>query len=298
LEQRLLLFQEQAAILSVVDEKKSALQLHAELDNIIKMTEIRIKELERGIDIAKKQIKDQKIMIAKKIETIHNPVSDKLKEYLNELTLERERIKQNYGSESPLYKDKMTDINIVKRTLDTEPNLILGSVTKEINETKIRLERQLLDLLREYEETQKRHYEIEMKIRDIVKRVNYLNKKEFEIDGLKNEIVIAKEKYLLYEKKKEEARIAELLDREKLLNISIVELAPLPLEPIKPRFVINFFISIFVGAAWGIILIFIQEFFDHSFKTKEDIENILALPVLASISKIEGHRSKQIIRVI
>jgi capsular polysaccharide biosynthesis protein len=68
-------------------------------------------------------------------------------------------------------------------------------------------------------------------------------------------------------------------------NVSIVQPPTLPFEPIKPKKRLNLAFGIFLGIFGGIGLAFVQEFFDDTLKTNEDIEKRLELPVLATISK-------------
>jgi succinoglycan biosynthesis transport protein ExoP len=66
-------------------------------------------------------------------------------------------------------------------------------------------------------------------------------------------------------------------------NISIVDKAEEPNKPFKPKFLLNLLIGMFLGLFGGIALAFLFEHLDDTLKNPEDIEKLLALPVLGVI---------------
>lgn len=78
-------------------------------------------------------------------------------------------------------------------------------------------------------------------------------------------------------------------------NIRIVDAAVPPRKPAKPRVALNLSLGLLVGLAVGIGAAFLQEYFDNSLKTTEDVERILQLPALALIPAVEslnGHKDR------
>ena len=71
-------------------------------------------------------------------------------------------------------------------------------------------------------------------------------------------------------------------------NIRIVDAAVPPKKPSTPRVALNLSLGLLVGLALGIGAAFLQEHFDNSLKTSEDVERILQLPALAMIPSVES----------
>jgi polysaccharide biosynthesis transport protein len=71
-------------------------------------------------------------------------------------------------------------------------------------------------------------------------------------------------------------------------NIRIVDAAVPPKKPSTPRVPLNLSLGLLVGLALGIGAAFLQEHFDNSLKTTEDVERILQLPALAMIPSVES----------
>lgn len=90
--------------------------------------------------------------------------------------------------------------------------------------------------------------------------------------------------YLLYSRKREEARITEALDQGKILNVAVAEKAIPPALPAHPAWMYALF-----GALAGLIfsagLVFIAEYTDSSFRTPDELNSDLGIPVLASIPR-------------
>jgi capsular exopolysaccharide synthesis family protein len=69
-------------------------------------------------------------------------------------------------------------------------------------------------------------------------------------------------------------------------NIRVVDQAEVPLNPYRPRILVNFAIALVVGLALGLGLAFFQEYLDDTLKTPEEVERYLHLPTLGIIPAI------------
>jgi uncharacterized protein involved in exopolysaccharide biosynthesis len=96
------------------------------------------------------------------------------------------------------------------------------------------------------------------------------------------------ESYLLYHRKREEARIADALDQRKIVNAAIAEAPVAPLVPIGLSVLMQVVLSFVVAALLSLGIGFLAEYLDPSFRTPRDVEEALELPLLAAIPK-NGH---------
>jgi uncharacterized protein involved in exopolysaccharide biosynthesis len=88
--------------------------------------------------------------------------------------------------------------------------------------------------------------------------------------------------YLLYTKKKEEARIEDALNRTRLLNVSIVQSPALPSLPTRSPFVFSL-VALLLASAISIGVVFAIDYTDQSFRTPAEVLNELRIPVLAAV---------------
>lgn len=103
-------------------------------------------------------------------------------------------------------------------------------------------------------------------------------------DDLEKTEKSAEENYLLYVKKKEEARMADALDRRGIANVAIAE------EPVAPALPVWSNLSVllmgFVGAGVaGAGAAFFADYLDPAFRTPEEVFAYLNWPVLASLPR-------------
>jgi uncharacterized protein involved in exopolysaccharide biosynthesis len=114
-----------------------------------------------------------------------------------------------------------------------------------------------------------------------------LNQQDLEQQGLARAAKSAEENYLLYERKREEARITGALDENRIVNVALAESPTVPVLPSK---------SPFLFAVTGLVLATIvsfglafgSEYFDRSFRTPDEVHAYLQVPVLAAIPQAVG----------
>ena len=101
----------------------------------------------------------------------------------------------------------------------------------------------------------------------------------------------AEENYLLYQRKQEEARIEEELDKQRIVNVAIAEEPSVPVlpNPSPIPFKFGFVIAGFLSLGCGLI----TDYYDRTFHTPEDIERYLGIPLLAAMPLIGDSAQSQ-----
>ncbi|HTZ75255.1 MAG TPA: GumC family protein [Candidatus Aquilonibacter sp.] len=112
-----------------------------------------------------------------------------------------------------------------------------------------------------------------------------LDKATAQRDDLVRDVKTAEDNYLLYEKKRESARISDALDNQRIVNVSIAEAATVPALPsLHLGWVLigGFFAAsvLGVGSAYAV------DRLDPGFRSPEELGQFLDLRVLASIPVI------------
>jgi uncharacterized protein involved in exopolysaccharide biosynthesis len=86
--------------------------------------------------------------------------------------------------------------------------------------------------------------------------------------------------YLLYLRKREEARIGDALDERRILNVTIVEPPVTPALPVHSIF-LYFVLAFGLATAFSIAIAFTTEYFDPTIRTPDEAYGLLEVPVLA-----------------
>ncbi|NQU42774.1 hypothetical protein HQ520_05780 [bacterium] len=111
-----------------------------------------------------------------------------------------------------------------------------------------------------------------------------LNNLEVQLARLARDLELGQGEYEAYLKQMRVSDISMALDREKISNLSVIQSATLPTEPVKPRRALIMALGLFGGIFGGLVLAFLLEYLDHTIKTNEDLTRRLGVPVLATVS--------------
>lgn len=75
-------------------------------------------------------------------------------------------------------------------------------------------------------------------------------------------------------------------------NIKIIQKAELPKNPVSPNKTLNILIAFLLGLMISIGLVFLLEYLDNTFKTSEELEKFLGIPVIGIIPDGIGEGDK------
>jgi uncharacterized protein involved in exopolysaccharide biosynthesis len=95
---------------------------------------------------------------------------------------------------------------------------------------------------------------------------------------------VNEENYLLYVTKREQERTSDALDEKRIANVAIAVPAETPVLPAHNPFPIMF-AGFFIAALGAIVLGYLMDFMDPSFRTPEELENALKVTVLAAVPR-------------
>ena len=114
-------------------------------------------------------------------------------------------------------------------------------------------------------------------------RYTTLSAQKVELDRLQRDVALTEEAYRKSRENLEESKTSVALDKREVSNVSVVQPAVKPFEPIRPKRTRNIALGAMLGILAGIALAFLSDYFDDSIKTDSDVSKRLGLPVLASI---------------
>jgi uncharacterized protein involved in exopolysaccharide biosynthesis len=103
-------------------------------------------------------------------------------------------------------------------------------------------------------------------------------------DELLSNLKAAEEQYLLYLGKREEARIGDALDQQRILNVRVAEEPAAPALPQRSALTFGLLAFLFAGTV-STSLAFAADRLDPSFRTPDEVVACLKTPVLASLPR-------------
>lgn len=93
-------------------------------------------------------------------------------------------------------------------------------------------------------------------------------------------------RYLLYEKKREEARISDALDRGGILNVTLAEPPTVPTLPVRSELAYAF-LGLAIASTCSTGLVFTADYLSPLLRTPDEVLSSLHVPVLASLPRRE-----------
>ena len=108
--------------------------------------------------------------------------------------------------------------------------------------------------------------------------------KEVQLARLEREQEVLTEVYTVLQNRLQEARILEAIDDA---GVRVVDLAILPVTPIRPRGLLNILLGLILGGMLGVGIAFTREYLDETVHTREDIQAATGgVPILGMIPRI------------
>jgi polysaccharide biosynthesis protein PslE len=121
-------------------------------------------------------------------------------------------------------------------------------------------------------------------VRDYRSKLQALEQKGVEQTDLLRAAKAEEASYLLYQNKREEARIADALDAQRIANVVIAEAATVPALPTNSPWVAVLLGGILASVV-SVSLAFAAERLDSRFRTPDEVRQFLNVPVFAAIPK-------------
>jgi len=131
---------------------------------------------------------------------------------------------------------------------------------------------------------------LEEKERSILARIHAIGERNLVLqeasvhaDRLRSDLALKQTAYENFVQRREEARMTETLDHNKLSShVTVMEKAWSSADPIFPRPTM-LPLGLVTGLILGMMLALMREFLDHSFKKPSDLERISQMPVIGSV---------------
>jgi polysaccharide chain length determinant protein (PEP-CTERM system associated) len=283
-EEALKALKKQYNVTSLAEERTLLLQQSSTLRAELNATLSQKVEAEKRIGQMRRQLAATPKTVSQGEVSDQNPyLINTLEARLVELQLEENKLLAKYTDQSRPVTNVREEIRIVKQKLAEQEGKSYGSTSTGLNPTYQNLQQTLmqneaeLNAIKAKAETQQVH------LVAYQGQLEKLNRIEVELDQLQQQVDVNRENYRLYLTKLEESRISDAMDSEKITNVSLIEPARAPREPVSPKKMLNLILALFLGAFGGLGLAFFMEYLDDKIEKVEDVEETLDLPVLASV---------------
>jgi len=209
-------------------------------------------------------------------------VLQQLKSMLMTLELKRTELLTKYQPTYPLVAEVDKQIADTRTSIAKEEAKPLKEETTDQNPTYAYISTELAKAKADYSSLQARAAAMEGIIRMYKTQATELEQKGIQEQDLQRVIKTDEENYLLYQHKREEARMSDMLDQTHILNVAVAEAPAVPVLPSGSR-MIFVVLGLVLGAVMSVGLALALDYFDPSFRTPSEVLSELNIPVLAAV---------------
>ena len=262
---------------------------HASLQQIradVATTEERIRALEKQSDTTPQRLTTQAR------QTDDAPVLQTLKSTLMGLELKRTELLTKYQPTYALVQEVDKQIADTRASIAAEESRPIREETTDRNPTYAWINEELAKARADYSALQARAAAIQAIVSMYEAKARKLEAKGIVQQDLLRTMKTDEENYLVYQRKREEARMTDALDRTRIINVAVAERPGVPALPANSPWtslVVGFLLAVTVSLGMAVTL----EYFDPSFRTPGEVLAELNIPVLAAVPVQENswHRN-------
>jgi len=193
------------------------------------------------------------------ISVLNSPLVLNLNAKYSEMKRRVSELSERYGEKHPKMIAARADLKQADKALQSAIKKVVGSIRKE------------------YEVARDKERKINAMIARQKREIGDIRGKGFALAKLEREVENNRQLYETFLARFKEEDVAGDYD---ISNVRIIDRAIVPMAPVKPNKMRIALISVVLGLMLGIAFAVIRERLDNTFKTLENLENRLGLPVL------------------
>jgi polysaccharide biosynthesis protein PslE len=281
------------AVISVQVQRENALRRVGELEAAEQTTQAQVAETAARIRVLEAQLASTPVRAEAQIRRGSPVLLEQLHSTLATYELKRIELQRIFQPDYPLVQEVETQIVKLQGEIAAAEASPLVEETTDRNPTYDYLTTELAKSRSELAGLQARVNVTARSLAADRERAWQLEQVTLTQQGLVRAATQAEQNQLIYSRKREEARISNALDAQRILNVAIAEKATVPFEPSGPSRAVLLLFGALFAALVSVGLACLADYLDPSFRTPDEVEAFLGLPVLASIPR--SHTAAELI---
>jgi uncharacterized protein involved in exopolysaccharide biosynthesis len=278
-------FGQEHHISSVQTEKEAVLRKITDLELTVHDTEASIEVAQRHLQTVEMQLAATPARVTTEMHKSSGKSSDQLRDTLLNLEIKRVELLDQFQPDYPPLQELEKQIAQARAAVAASEEASLTEETTDRDSTYDWLRSELIKAKLELVDLQARRAATSRILIAYRAKAPQLDQMDMAQQDLLRNAKLTEANYLLYARKREEARISDALDRQHIVNVAIAEKAAPPLMPSGLPSSLVLAIGCSLGMLVGVGLAFAREQWDTSFRTPQEVEAFLKIPVVTSVPR-------------
>jgi uncharacterized protein involved in exopolysaccharide biosynthesis len=280
-------FTQNNGVVSARLERDLALQHLADFDATAHQAQASAVETAQRIQFLQAQLATMNPRITTEVKDAENQMlMQQLKSTLLNLELKRTDLLTKFDPSYRLVQEVDRQIADARAAIDAEENRPAKEETTDVDPTFAMLRSELAKAQGDLSGFKSRADATRLVANEYRKTAERLEEQALQQDDLEQTEKTLEESYLLYQKKREEARISDALDLRGILNVALAEQPVVPALPVQSP-VKTAGMTLLVGFFVSLSAAFFADYTSPSFRTPDEVAGYLDMPVLAALPKTE-----------
>lgn len=242
---------------------------------------------EEKIRVVRDQLAEQPALVKRGQTVDINPVVKKLTDHLVERKVDQVTLLRKYTEKDRHVRDNAEEISELQGELEVAMRDQPTIVTQQVYQTNPVYDSglsKLLEIEAALRGDRARKQAIEEDLARSRRQLVTLKQKALEFDRLDKDVQRRRASLEVYEHRAQQARVADAMDQENLVNVEVVSRPAPPLAAASNR-TVAFVLTLISGIAVSLGLAFGMEYLSRTLRFEKDVERHLGLPVLGTIAE-------------
>ncbi len=219
--------------------------------------------------------------IEEKVSSVQNLALQKIKPEVMTLKAKRAELLTRYLPTSMRIHELDAEIAAAQAILNREKHLVIKERSTDLNPVWVSLDTNLNQAKTSAASLGAGSDALAKQIAGTKEQLATMANAGLEIERLERDVAAKKQTYLSYLRKAEEARAAEQLNNQQILNVGIAQEPSLPVEPAFPKVWLNLVIGSLLALALGLAAVYLEEKSDSKLYSSVEISKASGLSTVA-----------------
>lgn len=280
-QEKLRQFQIQTGISDLTAQKQALINQISSLQTASNTNAAQLAAAQQQITALKSLVADTPQRIGKETRSVQNMALSQLKPQIMQMQAERAELLSRFQPNSERIQEINAKLAAAQKILDRENHLEVQEQSTDLNPIWVTIDSTLSQAETNSAALEGEQRSLASATQDSRIQMDALVNNGVALERLESQVQTDQDAYLSYVRKSEEARAAQALNFNKILNVSVAQPPEVPLVPAFPILWLNLLAGFIVAACAGVGAAYWEERTDQKIYSLADIESVSGLKTVA-----------------